>query len=172
MTFLLRWLLGLSVAKRQVFQVSILESRNLTFSCKTVSPRSIPLDSGDGEPWHSSVHVARLGPTQLLRASSTEKDILQFLVHRVDAFDLDQLNWEGAQLKRIFALTQLERLRQLGWIGYHTLLAPNIVYVGDKAIQDVGSLRLWKVGFLCTVPAPPAFYTFLSSQLGPPVNVM
>ena len=168
MTSLLRCLSGLSVAKRQVFKVFILESRNLTFSCKTVSSRSIPLDCSDGKPWHSSVHVARLGPTQLLRASSTEKDILQFLVHRVDALQLDQLNWEGAQLKRIFALTQLKRLRQLGWIGYHTLLAPNIVYVGDKAIQDVGSLRLWKVGFLCTVPAPPAFYTFLSSQLGPP----
>ena len=85
MTSLLRWLLVLSVGKRQVFRLSILESRNvkcLLPFCKTVSLRSIPLDCGHGKPWHSSVHVARLGSTQLLRAFSAEKDLLHFLKHR------------------------------------------------------------------------------------------
>ena len=71
MISLLRWLLVPSVGKRQVFRLSILESRNvkcLLPFCKTVSLRSIPLDCGHGKPWHSSVHVARLGSTQLLRA--------------------------------------------------------------------------------------------------------
>ena len=69
MTFLLRWLLVLSAPKRQVCRISILESRILENFAKQLHPwclpRSIPLDSSYGKPWHPSLHVARLGPTQL-----------------------------------------------------------------------------------------------------------
>ena len=80
MTFLLRWLLVLSVPKRQVCGTSILESRILENFSKQLHPwclpRSIPLDSRYGKSWHPSLHVARLGPTQLRQRARAEKDLI------------------------------------------------------------------------------------------------
>ena len=92
--------------------------------------------------------------------------ILHFLMHRDNVFewhDLESRSW----ISWTERLTQLKRLQHVGWIGYHLLVAP-LLFMSVKE-----QCRTWAVR-ACgrSAQAPPAFFTFLTSQLGPPVNVV
>ena len=101
--------------------------------------------------WKTLAFECSCGTTWINSNSESWKGFFAFLVHQVDAFDLDHHKRESAQLKMIFALIWPNLIwpnwpswtgsNKLGWIGFHPLHLQR-------------------------------FTRFLTSQSGPPVNVI